>query len=80
MRTKFSFEVFPPKKDMPLDVIYKTLDGLSDLNPDFISVTCGAGGSSANASARMIEVATAIKDKYHQNSVAHLVSILISLK
>ena len=58
-RTKFSFEVFPPRKDMPVDVIYNSLDQLSDLNPDFISVTCGAGGSSTNASARMIEIAAA---------------------
>ena len=72
MRTKFSFEVFPPKKDMPVDVIYKTLDGLTDLNPDFISVTCGAGGSSANAGGRMIEVATAIKNKYNKKTVAHI--------
>ena len=72
MRTKFSFEVFPPKKDMPIEVIYNTLDQLSDLKPDFISVTCGAGGSSSNASERMIEIASAIKDKYHRESVAHM--------
>lgn len=72
MSTKFSFEIFPPRKDMPVEVIYKTLDGLTDLNPDFISVTCGAGGSSSNASDRMIEVAAAIKDKYHKKSVAHI--------
>lgn len=72
MKAKFSFEIFPPRQDMPVEVIYKTLDGLTDLNPDFISVTCGAGGSSSNASARMIEVAAAIKDKYHKKSVAHI--------
>lgn len=72
MKAKFSFEVFPPKKDMPVEVIYKTLDGLTDLDPDFISVTCGAGGSSSNASDRMLEVATAIKNNYHKKSVAHL--------
>ena len=71
-KTKFSFEIFPPRKDMPVDVIYNTLDQLSDLNPDFISVTCGAGGSSSNASERMIEIAAAIKDKYHKTSVAHM--------
>ena len=61
MKAKFSFEIFPPRKDMPVE-----------LNPDFISVTCGAGGSSSNASERMIEVAAAIKDKYHKKSVAHI--------
>jgi len=75
LKAKFSFEIFPPKKDMPVEVIYNTLDGLTDLNPDFISVTCGAGGSSSNASERMIEVAAAIKEKYHKKSVAHIPAI-----
>ncbi len=44
----FSFEVFPPKKDMPTDTIYGTLDSLKELNPAFISVTYGAGGSDGN--------------------------------
>lgn len=39
-----SFEIFPPKPISEENVIYKTLDGLSDLQPDFISVTYGAGG------------------------------------
>ena len=74
----FSFEVFPPRKDMPVEVIYNTLDQLSDLEPEFISVTCGAGGSSANAGARMIEVAAAIKHNYNRRSVAHLPCIYLT--
>ena len=42
-----SFEVFPPKPDVPIDSIYQTLEALKDLEPDFISVTYGAGGSKA---------------------------------
>ena len=57
----FSFEVFPPKKTSSIDTIYQTLDGLSDLNPDFISVTYGAGGS--NASTVTADIASIIKDK-----------------
>ena len=41
-KTVFSCEVFPPKKDSPVDTIYQTLDGLKDIKPDFISVTFGA--------------------------------------
>ena len=49
-KTVFSFEVFPPKKESGVETIYKTLEALKDLNPDFISVTYGAGGSGvANA-------------------------------
>lgn len=64
-----SFEIFPPKKDYPIDTIYKTIDSLSDLKPDFISVTYGAGGNSKNAT---LEIASAIKNKYNLLSLAHL--------
>lgn len=59
-KTVFSFEVFPPKKTSSVDVIYKALDELNDLNPDFISVTFGAGGSSNNKFA--CDVASKIKE------------------
>ncbi|MBP3243344.1 MAG: methylenetetrahydrofolate reductase [NAD(P)H] [Ruminococcus sp.] len=59
-KTVFSFEVFPPKKTSPVEVIYQTLDELHDLHPDFISVTFGAGGSSNNSNA--INVANKIRE------------------
>ncbi|MDE5619418.1 MAG: methylenetetrahydrofolate reductase [NAD(P)H] [Ruminococcus sp.] len=59
-KTVFSFEVFPPKKTSSVDVIYRTLDELHDLKPDFISVTFGAGGSSNNTFA--CDVASRIKE------------------
>ena len=43
-RTVFSLEVFPPKKSSPVNSIFETLDGLRHIQPDFISVTFGAGG------------------------------------
>ncbi len=71
-RAIFSFEIFPPKRDMPLDTIYQTLDELTDLQPDFISVTCGAGGSANNSNRRTIELAASIQNKYHREGIAHL--------
>lgn len=68
-KLSISFEVFPPKKDMPLDGVYKTIGELAELNPDFISVTYGAGGSSKG---RTIEIASTIKNKYGIEAVAHL--------
>lgn len=47
-RTVFSFEVFPPKKTSSVDTVYKALDEMKELFPDFISVTYGAGGTSVN--------------------------------
>lgn len=71
-RAIFSFEIFPPKRDMPLDTVYRTLDALADLDPDFISVTCGAGGSADGSNRRTIEVASAIQNKYRREGIAHL--------
>lgn len=65
----FSFEVFPPKKDSSVETIYKTLDELRGLSPDFISVTYGASGS---ASGLTVKIASDIKHKYGIESVAHL--------
>ena len=72
-KTVFSFEIFPPKKDGSIDTVYKTLDGLVDLKPDFISVTYGAGGSLPGRSTR--ELVSLIKEKYHTESIAHLTCV-----
>ncbi|MEA3422315.1 MAG: methylenetetrahydrofolate reductase [NAD(P)H] [Bacillota bacterium] len=72
-----SFEVFPPKSDFPIETIYDTIGSLKDLNPDFISVTYGAGGTSANHTA---EIASRIKNDYEIESIAHLTCISSSKK
>ena len=71
-KTTLSFEVFPPKSDTPIDSIYSTIDGLAPLNPDFISVTYGAGGNGSNATIGICEM---IKEKYSIEPVAHLACI-----
>ena len=69
-KTIFSFEVFPPKKTMPIDTIFSTLDELKGLSPDFISVTFGAGGSeNCNNS---VAIAKHIKDVCDVESVIHM--------
>lgn len=65
-----SLEIFPPKRTASIDIIYHTLDELKGLNPDFISVTYGAGGSENNTAT--LEIASAIKNHYGIESVAHL--------
>ncbi|TDT72564.1 5,10-methylenetetrahydrofolate reductase (NAD(P)) [Hypnocyclicus thermotrophus] len=68
----FSFEIFPPNSKHPIDTIYNTIDELSKFNPDFISVTYGAGGSTRG---RTVEIASRIKNKYNIESLAHLTCI-----
>ncbi len=67
-----SLEIFPPKKDYPLTTIFNTLDELKLLNPSFISVTYGAGGSNRG---RTVEIASRIKNEFHIEALAHLTSI-----
>ena len=69
-KRSLSFEIFPPKKDDELRNIDATLEVLSELKPDFISVTFGAGGSS-NCN-RTIELAKKIKYGYGIEPVVHL--------
>ncbi|MCR6515932.1 methylenetetrahydrofolate reductase [NAD(P)H] [Clostridium sp. LY3-2] len=69
----FSFEVFPPKNTSPVKTIYKALNDLVKLNPDFISVTYGAGGSLTNN--KTSELASLIKNVYGLESLAHLTCI-----
>lgn len=77
-KTVLSFEIFPPKRTAPVDTIYSTLDKLKNLNPDFISVTYGAGGSE-NCKATL-NIASAIKNKYQIESAAHLPCIGLKKK
>lgn len=72
-KTILSFEVFPPKKTSSIDTIYATLDDLKDLKPDFISVTYGAGGNAGDTAT--CEIASAIKNKYHIEPLAHLTCV-----
>ena len=69
-RQVISFEIFPPKKGSALRDIDETLEILSSLQPDFISITFGAGGSAVNN--KTIELAKKIKEKYHIEPVVHL--------
>lgn len=49
-----SFEVFPPKKyDEEIDKLFTTIKELKNFNPDFISVTYGAGGTNRKSNAEI---------------------------
>ncbi|MGL5414322.1 MAG: methylenetetrahydrofolate reductase [Clostridium sp.] len=69
----FSFEVFPPKNTSPVKTIYTALNELKELNPDFISVTYGAGGSTVDN--KTAEISSLIKNVYGIEGIAHLTCI-----
>lgn len=68
-----SFEIFPPKSYSKIDTIYSTLDKLAPLQPDFISVTYGAGGNISDT--KTAEIASKIKTNYNIIPLAHLTCI-----
>ena len=72
-RAVFSFEVFPPKKDSPIESVFDKLEEICALKPDFISVTYGAGGTGGHS--RTVDIASKIKHDFHIESVAHLTCV-----
>jgi methylenetetrahydrofolate reductase (NADPH) len=71
-KTVLSFEVFPPKKTSGIETVYNALDELAKMNPAYISVTYGAGGTEANNTAL---IASHIKNKLGVEPLAHLTCV-----
>ncbi len=67
-----SLEVFPPKKEEDFPNAYAVLDSFGKLNPEFISVTYGAGGSNSK---KTVEIASYIQNHLNLPAVAHLTCV-----
>ena len=67
-----SFEIFPPKKDSAFDSVMNTALSLANLKPDFMSITCGAGGTTQKNTE---EIAIQLQQKGNVTSIAHLTCI-----
>ncbi|MCK8496827.1 methylenetetrahydrofolate reductase [NAD(P)H] [Myxococcus fulvus] len=68
----FSFEFFPPKTDEGVANLLRTLEDLAPLEPGFVSVTYGAGGSTRD---RTLELVTRIKQQTGIEAMAHLTCV-----
>ncbi len=64
-----SFEVFPPKTDSAFDSIEWAVRELAAFNPDFMSVTYGAGGGTSEYTTK---IASLIKNRLDTTALAHL--------
>jgi methylenetetrahydrofolate reductase (NADPH) len=51
-----SLEFFPPKDDAGVEALRTTATALKRINPDFVSVTYGAGGSTRERTAQVSEI------------------------
>jgi methylenetetrahydrofolate reductase (NADPH) len=65
----FSVELFPPKTEEGTEALFATARSLRELNPDFVSVTYGAGGSTREGT---VEITRALKDELGYETMAHL--------
>jgi methylenetetrahydrofolate reductase (NADPH) len=68
-RPTFSIEFFPPKTAEATEQLYETARELRALEPDFVSVTYGAGGANRDGT---VEVTTALKNEIGFETMAHL--------
>lgn len=68
----YTFEIFPPKGNKSTEGTYGVIDSLVSCNPDLISVTYGAGGSSRD---NTVEIASGIQNRYNTAGVAHLTCV-----
>ncbi len=70
-KTTLSFEVFPPKKQSNFENVVNTALSLSSLKPDFMSITCGAGGGTRT---NTIEIAQKIENS-QTPALAHITCV-----
>ncbi len=71
-RPVFSFEFFPPKTEKGEATLWRSLELLAPLEPDFVSVTYGAGGSTRD---RTIDLVGRIKRETGIEPMAHLTCV-----
>jgi methylenetetrahydrofolate reductase (NADPH) len=70
--TTFSFEFFPPKTDKASDELFETIAQLQTLQPSFVSVTYGAGGSTRE---RTHDLIVRIQRETRLTAVSHLTCV-----
>ncbi len=67
-----SFEVFPPKTSSNYETVKVATSEIAKLKPDFMSVTCGAGGKTDVYTA---EIAASLSRDYGVSSIAHMTCV-----
>ncbi len=76
-QTTFSFEFFPPKTDDASDELFRTIAALQPLEPSFVSVTYGAGGSTRD---RTHDLVVRIERETNLTAVSHLTCVCHNLE
>ncbi len=74
-RPRMSIEIFPPKSPEAADNLWNALARLVPFGPQFISVTCGAGGSGAGRTELLIRQ---VQERFPVEVAAHLTCVSAS--
>jgi methylenetetrahydrofolate reductase (NADPH) len=72
----FSFEFFPPKTEQASEELFRTIASLQELQPSFVSVTYGAGGSSRDLTHDLV---VRIERETDLTAVSHLTCVCHNL-
>ncbi|MEZ3445316.1 MAG: methylenetetrahydrofolate reductase [NAD(P)H] [Lachnospiraceae bacterium] len=67
-----SFEVFPPKVTANYEEVQRAAYGVAKLQPSYMSVTYGAGGSTRS---NTVKIAKGIQEEYGVTTIAHLTCV-----
>ncbi|MEO8602734.1 MAG: methylenetetrahydrofolate reductase [NAD(P)H] [bacterium] len=68
----FSFEFFPPRTDAGERGLLRTIERLRPLDPSFVSVTYGAGGTTRE---KTLEIVSRVKREHGVEAMAHLTCV-----
>ncbi len=71
-RRTVSFEFFPPKNDQSFSGLFTTIEALKPLQPSYVSVTYGAGGSTRR---KTVDLVKRIKHEIGIEAMAHLTCV-----
>jgi methylenetetrahydrofolate reductase (NADPH) len=71
-RPTISFEFFPPKTEQGFTSLYQTIEDLKPLEPSYVSVTYGAGGSTRQ---KTVDLVGKIQAEIGIRSMAHLTCV-----
>jgi methylenetetrahydrofolate reductase (NADPH) len=74
--TTFSFEFFPPKTEEASEELFRNIQRLQELQPSFVSVTYGAGGSTRE---RTHDLVVRISRETSLTAVSHLTCVCHNL-
>jgi len=70
--THFSFEFFPPRNQPAAELLFETISALKPLQPSFVSVTYGAGGSTQDLTCDLV---LRLRRESQLEVVAHLTAV-----